>query len=174
MLLQKVLTTGALISALTFSFSSATVGAAGHQQTGVGPNPFSECGIGAALFPTVSWAAVTSNVIWDLGLTGLTSATASPETCNSKQVETAQFIIDNYENIAEETARGEGQHLTAMLTLRGCAASSHPALTQSVRQNMAAEVVQGNYSAKSLVEKSSSYYDALDSSISKSPESCTI
>jgi hypothetical protein len=37
--------------------------------TGSGPNPYSDCGIGAALFKDTEWAAVTSNVTWDLGTT---------------------------------------------------------------------------------------------------------
>ena len=90
-----------------------------HKVAGSGPNPYSDCGIGAALFTETKWAAVTSNVIWDLGITAITSATASPETCSGKKVETAQFIIDNYDNLAEETAKGQGTHLIAMLGLRG-------------------------------------------------------
>src|SRR5688572_5993856 len=47
---------------------------AASKAPGAGPNPFSDCGIGAALFPKTGWAAVTSNVIWDIGTTALTSA----------------------------------------------------------------------------------------------------
>ena len=63
-----------------------------NDQAGSGPNPFTDCGIGAALFPDTHWAAVTSNVIWDVGTTALTSATASPETCSGAKVEAAMFI----------------------------------------------------------------------------------
>ena len=37
-------------------------------------NPYTDCGIGAALFPNTNWAAVTSNVIWDAGTTAVTDS----------------------------------------------------------------------------------------------------
>ena len=48
-----------------------------EKKQGSGPNPYVECGIGAAIFPEVHWAAATSNVTWDLGSTALTSAISS-------------------------------------------------------------------------------------------------
>jgi hypothetical protein len=134
-----------------------------HKVAGTGPNPYSECGIGAALFSETKWAAVTSNVIWDLGITAITSATASPETCSGKKVETAQFIIDNYDNLAEETAKGEGTYLVAMLGILGCEESAHSAIIISVRQNMAGVVGQPSYADHDLVRKSSDYYNAVTS-----------
>ena len=87
---------------------------------GSGPNPFSDCGIGAALFKDTKWAAVTSNVIWDVGTTAVTSATASPETCTGANIIAAKFIIDNYDNIVEEIAEGSGDHLASMYGVLGC------------------------------------------------------
>ena len=66
---------------------------------GSGPNPFSDCGIGAALFPETKWAAVTSNVIWDVGTTAVASATMSPQTCSGKQAKTAAFIYHTYDSL---------------------------------------------------------------------------
>ena len=45
-------------------------------------NPYTDCGIGAALFPNTNWAAVTSNATWDAGTTAVISATASEDTCS--------------------------------------------------------------------------------------------
>jgi hypothetical protein len=56
---------------------------------GTGPSPYTDCGIGAALFKETDWAAISSNVIWDLGSTALTSATMSPETCSKQKVKVA-------------------------------------------------------------------------------------
>ena len=47
--------------------STVTVAEA-NKTAGSGPNPYTDCGIGAALFSDTHWAAVTSNVIWDLVL----------------------------------------------------------------------------------------------------------
>ena len=144
-----------------------------NKAAGSGPNPFTDCGIGAALFPDTHWAAVTSNVIWDLGTTAVTSATASPQTCNGKSVKTAQFIIDNYHNIAEETAYAEGEHLTAMLNVRGCQVSSHAGIISSVRSDMASYLASPAYTDLSDIEKASQYYRAMESGVSQFAGSCS-
>ncbi|MBI3771765.1 MAG: hypothetical protein HY272_03590 [Gammaproteobacteria bacterium] len=56
---------------------------AGHAEGGVIPpsqmkNPWLDCGIGAMIFTETKWAAVTSNVIWDLGTTAVTSGASTP------------------------------------------------------------------------------------------------
>ena len=126
---------------------------------GSGPNPYRDCGIGAALFPNTNWAAVTSNVIWDLGTTAVTSATSSPETCSVKNIETAQFIIDNYDNLAEETARGQGEYLSALLSLRGCSMDYQGAAVSTLRTNLAEQVKAQDYGVLDSVTKASNYYD---------------
>ena len=152
--------------------STVTVAEA-NKTAGSGPNPYTDCGIGAALFSDTHWAAVTSNVIWDLGSTALTSATASPQTCSGKNVKTAQFIIDNYHNIAEETAYGEGEHLTAMLNVRGCQLSSHAGIISSVRSDMASYLASPAYKDLSDIEKASQYYSAMESGVSQFTGSCS-
>ncbi|MBV1878126.1 MAG: DUF3015 domain-containing protein [Pseudomonadales bacterium] len=153
-----------LLSATAISVMLATtssISLAENSAPGSGPNPFSDCGIGAALFPTVSWAAVISNVIWDVGTTAVSSATLSPETCNGKNVKTAQFILENYDNLAEETAKGEGDHITAMLGILGCQLPSHGAIVADVRINMATQVGSESYSRIDTLGKASAYYDAV-------------
>lgn len=172
----SMLRKGLIVTLAAMAGSLAT--AAGDEGTskapGSGPNPFSDCGIGAALFSETKWAAVTSNVIWDIGTTGVTSATASPETCNGKRVETAQFIIDNYDNLVEETARGEGQHLTAMLEVRGCDMAAHTAIISAVRSEMAAVVSQPGYADHNLIDKASDLYNSVAITIDQRfPSSCS-
>ncbi len=153
---------------------ATSVSAANKPPVGSGPNPYSDCGIGAALFSKGPvWAAVTSNVIWDIGSTAITSATMSPETCNGSKVKTAQFIIDNYDNLAEETALGQGEHLTAMLTVRGCQASAHPTIVQSIRKDMIGNVTAASYSTLSDVEKATQYYQAMDAGVASVADSCS-
>lgn len=133
--------------------------------TGSGPNPFSDCGIGAALFPNTDWAAVTSNIIWDIGTTAVTSATASPETCNGKSVATAQYIHRTYDTLVEDVAKGEGEYLSAAFDLVGCAGNDQAAASVSLRQQIATELTSNSYSQKSAIEKSSNFYDALHASV---------
>lgn len=129
---------------------------------GSGPNPFRDCGVGAALFPNTGWAAVTSNIIWDIGLTALTSATSSPQTCNGKTTEVAQFIADTYAAVIDETARGDGEHLAAMLEIYGCAADSHEQIVGVVRADMGPQVAAPTYASMTINEKSEQYFLILD------------
>ena len=134
---------------------------------GSGPNPFSDCGIGAALFSDTKWAAVTSNVIWDIGTTAVTSATASPETCNGKTVAAASFINDTYEKLAEETARGEGEHLATLLNIFECAAPQQGAVIQAARSEMAGEVAQPGYATQDRTDKAVRFYQAVEAAVAQ-------
>ncbi|MBL4622601.1 MAG: DUF3015 family protein [Immundisolibacteraceae bacterium] len=129
--------------------------------TGSGPNPFSDCGIGAAIFPNSNIGASISNVIWDIGTTAVTSATASPETCSGKNIETAQFILDTYDNLIEDTARGEGEHLATVLTLRGCSSANRDQTVAMIRQEAGRHISAAGYSSASNAEKASDLYDVV-------------
>lgn len=148
-------------SALTFACIANTALAAEDKTPGSGPNPFSECGIGAALFPNTAWAAVTSNVIWDVGTTAVTSATASPETCSGKKLEVAKFINETYDSLVVETAVGEGEHVTAMLEIFGCTRAAQPAIVSEIRSSLGQQVGSPEYLTQDHIEKASSYYQAL-------------
>jgi len=148
--------------------SSTTVVLAAQEEDkapGSGPNPFSECGIGAALFPNTGWAAVTSNVIWDLGITGITSATASPETCQGSSVAAAHFINATYENVVADTARGEGEYLTTLLQIYDCDSASHADVIEAIRGNIGENLVQEGYAEMSELEKSEAYFLVIDSEV---------
>jgi len=151
-----------LLSVCSFNVFARAAGAVARS----GPNPFRDCGIGAALFPGTHWAAVTSNVIWDIGSTAMTSATASPETCSGDEIQAAQFIIDTYDNLMEETAKGQGEHLIAVINILSCDAVKHKDVIRDVRNDMAKSIVSASYAGKNLVEKASDYYIAVDSAIS--------
>jgi len=132
---------------------------------GSGPNPWADCGIGAALFSDTKWAAVISNVIWDIGITAVISATASPQTCSGKHVAAANFINQTYANLAEETAAGKGEHLSAVLNLLECRVDRHPEAIAQVRRATAALVSAPSYVDQSHVQKASAYYTAVESAV---------
>ena len=162
MTLKKVAIVSALVAmTLTPAFADDAAKTAGS-----GPNPFSDCGIGAAMFSETKWAAVTSNVIWDVGTTAVTSATASPETCNGKQVVAATFINDTYEKLAEETARGEGQHLTALLNIFECGSAHQAQAIDATRKAMAGVVAQPGYATQDRTQKASRFYDVVNTAVS--------
>ena len=152
-----------LATGLLLALSSSVSIAA---DAGSGPNPYTDCGIGAALFPDTHWAAVTSNVIWDIGTTAVTSATASPETCKGKQVAVAQFIQHSYDNLIEDTAKGEGEHMTAMLNIYGCDDASRKAITTAVRSEVAKDVAKSDYAEMTQQQKVENYYFKVNNTIS--------
>jgi hypothetical protein len=160
MYVSKVFT--ALTAILMACFASVSLAA---KEVGSGPNPFSDCGIGAALFPEVPIAAVTSNIIWDAGTTALTSATASPETCQGQQLQAAIFINETYANVIEETASGQGEHLSAILQIFGCSTDSHASIIESVRSDMGEKVSAESYNSMDQLQKSADFYDVMNSTI---------
>lgn len=156
--------TAALLALVSVTGTSLANG----KQPGSGPNPFVDCGIGAALFSETHWAAVTSNVIWDLGLTAITSATMSPETCSGKNLKAALFINDTYESLAEETAKGAGEHLTALMGIMECDSTQQAAAIQRTRANVAGQVSAEGFESLSHIEKAAGFYEAMDSAVSLS------
>lgn len=147
--------------------SMALVASASSFSVSAGPNPFSDCGIGAALFENTKWAAVTSNVIWDVGTTAVVSATASPETCNGQNVAAAKFIIDNYDNLAENIAEGQGDHLAAMYKVLNLNEALQQKATSHIRIEMAEKITSTEYQKLTLTEKAESLYNAVTLSVVK-------
>lgn len=163
MKLKNILGPCLLVTAVALTVS-AQAGENETKKPGSSVNPFSHCGIGAAIFENDTAAAI-SNVIWDLGTTAMTSGISSPQTCNGKDVAAAQFIHETYTNLEEETAQGQGQHITAMLNILGCEATSHSAITNSIRVDFAQDVGAKDYAKKSAVEKSEAYFNTVNSHV---------
>lgn len=165
MKIQKTVLVGALVALCSVA---AQAQEADKKAPGAGPNPYVDCGIGAALFPDTHWAAVTSNVIWDAGTTAVTSATMSPQTCSGKKVATALFIRDSYEQLAEETAQGQGEHLTTVLSMLECSGTQQQVAASLTRQNMGAAISQPGFAAMPRIEKAARFYNAVQSAAAQS------
>ncbi len=149
---------------------SLTVAGAANAQSkvaGSGPNPFSDCGIGAALFSENKTLAVTSNVIWDIGTTAVTSATASPETCSGKNVTAATFILNTYDSLIEDTARGEGEHLAALMNILEVEETTQQDVVNTLRAQVAQHVAADEYNAASKVEKSQLFFSAVVNAVNE-------
>ncbi len=161
--MKKINKIGAF-TALVFSIGAMNVMAG---EAGSGPNPYVDCGIGGALFPDTHWAAISSNVIWDVGTTAVVSATASPETCNGKSVEIAEFINRTYDNLIEDTAKGEGEYVTAVFDIYGCNSKSQSAMISDLRGIVAAGISSPNYNEKTQLEKSELFYNNVNQVVEK-------
>ena len=129
------------ITLCAIALSTLLTGTASAEEGKSNINPWTHCGIGAMIFNDNGTAAAISNVIWDLGTTAVSSQVSSEGSCEGKEVKTAQFIQDNYDQVIEETSQGSGLHLTAMLNMLDVDASQHPQVINAIRSEMAEQVV---------------------------------
>lgn len=135
---------------------------------GSGPNPFTDCGIGAALFPDTHWAAVSSNVIWDIGSTAVTSATMSPQTCSGKKVKTALFLRESQQQLVEQFARGEGEHVAAVMEMFNCDATQAKAATRDARAAIGNVIRAPGYSAQPQLQQAGQIYNTIEKAAASS------
>jgi hypothetical protein len=142
--------------------ASMSLSALAADAPGTGPNPYTDCGIGAALFSDTHWAAVTSNVIWDLGSTALTSATLSPQTCSGKKVKTALFIRDNQQQLVEQFARGQGEHVAAVMEMFSCNVTQSAAAIRAARSAIGNIVSAPGYAAQPQLQQAGQVYNAIE------------
>lgn len=127
--MKKVFLSTLLVSSLAIVSNSAL--AEDTQEESL--NPWMDCGIGSAIFPENGTAAAISNVIWDLGTTAVSSNASSQDSCQSSKAKTAMFIQATLPTLEQDIATGEGEYVTAMLELRGCAVESHQGIINAVR-----------------------------------------
>jgi len=125
-------------------------------------NPWVDCGIGAMIFTETGWAAVISNVIWDLGTTAVTSDYSSQNTCGSKKAQSAMFIGATYANLSDDLVKGDGKHLRALLDIRGCEVASQNAIIDAVRPQFAQSLRDAGYAAQSPVAKAEAMYNLFE------------
>jgi Protein of unknown function (DUF3015) len=136
-------------------------------------NPWVECGIGGAIstiFPNKKAAniiAVASNIVWDLGTTATSSAVSSPDLCMNSSTAAAKLIQDTYETLVAETAKGEGENLTALLDIIGVSTADRAAFIQGLRAEMGQDMKALGFSSKTQVEKAQSYYYGMARVIEK-------
>ena len=113
-------------------------------------NPWTDCGIGRMIFDDADnkgWAS-SSNVIWDLGTTAVTSATLSEDACNASVIETTRFIQIAFFNIQEETVARNGIYLDTLLLTAGCDIGKSRNLKNRISESFAQKLSDKNYSKK--------------------------
>lgn len=131
-------------------------------------NAWRQCGIGALIFPNTGWAAATSNIVWDFGITGSTSSSSSESQCAGRASTAAKFIHQNYAVLEEETATGQGAHLMTVLNILDCKKGSHDKIINDVRSNLADQIEAG-------VPTDEAYYNNLMDVVEKKyPTQCTL
>lgn len=154
--IKKVSFVSASILGCSLAFSGVAFGQNGGAP-GSGPNPYSDCGIGAAIFKN-DIAASISNVIWDIGTTAITSALSSPETCEGNSVAAAQFIFDTYVVLEEQVATGSGSHLSAVFDILQCDLAQQQGLATEIRADFTTLVSKDAYSTMTNLQQSEQFF----------------
>ena len=155
--MKKIITTVAAIAALSLTSTHSFA-----QDAEVKLNPWQDCGLGAMVFPDNGVAAAISNVIWDLGTTAVTSASASEDNCNATRVQIARFVTESLPNLEEEIVKGEGQHLTAMLNLMGCDTAQKNVVSNTIRNDFSSVMSHATYSEMDLQQKAESLFSVAE------------
>ena len=138
-------------------------------------NPWAQCGLGAAIFEDNRPAAAISNMIWDLGTTAITSASSSKDSCHGTSVAAAAFITDSYSQLEEETARGEGDHIAALLDILECGSTERGEITKSVRGAFSELVTETAYETLKPIERAQTYHGVvIDTVRSEFEKSCKV
>lgn len=172
---MKLLNKGMMLLALAFTYPMTSFAAEPAASSPAKINAWKHCGIGAMIFDDNPQAAAISNIIWDSGTTALTSATASEDTCDSKELATALYILETYSNLEEETAKGQGQHMTAMLSMMGCESASHSHIIGSVRNEFAKSMNDASASNQSVLSKAEKFHNLVKNQIdSQYPAQCQV
>lgn len=113
-------------------------------QAALARNVWRECGIGGMIFDNTGWAAITSNITWDLGTTATISNLSSQDLCEGRSASVAKFIYRSYAKLEEQTAMGSGEHLSAMFSILNCKKSSHEFITSKLQTNLS-KTIQVNH-----------------------------
>jgi len=90
-----------------------------------------------------------------LGTYAYSSATLTPDAfCTDKTQRTASFVKESYQNLVEDVSRGEGEFLLTAMELTGCKSfDGRASVTNSLRNGLAADLAQKNYSSMQEAEK---------------------
>ncbi|NDY91918.1 DUF3015 family protein [Ideonella livida] len=132
---------------------------------------YTQCGIGAMLFADTSWAAVTSNILWDWGTTAISSDLSSADNCKGGQAKTAAFIFHSYAQLEQDLARGEGEHLDALMATAGCAAPAQGQVKTALRSQLATRVASPDYAQATRLDNARALLDTLNA---QAAGTCTI
>ncbi|NOT82580.1 MAG: DUF3015 family protein [Gallionella sp.] len=156
-----------LISALSFlALSSVSTSASAAETVTMKQlNPWTDCGIGAMIFVNYPVAAVISNVIWDLGTTAVTSNYSSQNTCSGSNAKVAMLVGTSYANLEEETVKGDGKHLQAMLGMMNCDTTARGNIIRSVRTDFNRSLENAAYAEQATMVKAESYYNLVQAKV---------
>jgi len=138
-------------------------------------NIWRDCGIGAIIFPKTGWAAATSNLTWDLGVTGSLTTTTSPDQCAGKSASIARFIYQNYALIELDIVNGGGDYLSSILDIAKCNEKMRAGFIYKTRKdysNVLGRDIQFSNDRNKLYKSKRLYNDFIEKINSQYKKSC--
>lgn len=160
----------AAASALSLSAFAAPMGEGQREFADI----YTQCGLGAMIAPNNEVVAAVTNVTWDLGTTAILSNASSAENCKGGAAKKAAFIHNAYPKLAQDLARGEGQHLHALVTLAGCKADSQAQVMTAMRSEFAQLTAVAGYATQSRFQQSEGLYTAVNQRLAQDfAQTCT-
>lgn len=126
---------------------------------------YTDCGIGGVIFSETSWAAVSSNIIWDFGTTAAISDASSAENCKGGKAQTAAYVFHSYAQLEQDLARGQGEHLDTLMASAGCSAAAQPQVMGALRTGLAARVASPGYATASRDDNVRAMLNTLDTQV---------
>ena len=124
---------------------------------------YTQCGLGGAIFPNHEVMAAISNVTWDLGTTAVLSNASSEDSCSGSSVAAAAFIHESYATLEQDIAKGEGEHLSALMDIMDCSTTQRSGAVDVLRSDFSSVVSAEGYSASTQQAKSEELYNIIKS-----------
>lgn len=125
-------------------------------------NAFTQCGIGAALFPKNEGLALLSNIIWDLGTTAVSSQTTSQDACAGNLTTAAIFIDHTYPVLEEQFVKGEGANIAALMDIMDCAEPSRQSIVAQIQDGLASSFADANFTQSTSLDKAKNMAIIID------------
>lgn len=132
---------------------------------------YTECGLGAMIAPNNEAVAAVTNVTWDLGTTAISSNISSPDTCQGGKAKTAAYIHNTYAQLEADLAKGEGEHLAALLEITGCDSNKHNKIVYGLRADFTKTVSSQGYESQTRFQKAGALHNQLSQRVTST---CTI
>jgi len=124
---------------------------------------YTQCGLGGAIFSNHAVMAAISNVTWDLGTTAVLSDISSPDSCTGTAVAAATFINESYATLEQDIAKGEGNHLSALMDIMDCSTTERSNVVDAIRSDFGSVVSAEGYSEFTQQQKSEELYNIIKS-----------
>lgn len=126
---------------------------------------YTDCGLGAMIAPNNDAVAAVTNVTWDLGTTAISSNISSPDTCQGGRAQAAAFIYETHATLEQDLARGQGEHLDALLALASCESAQQGAMVSALRTGLMEQAQQPGYTEQDAYHRAEGLYKVFDQSL---------